>query len=410
MKITRRTFVNLTSAAMVAAPYVGSAKAQSRGDDPLGIRGDFPLLKTTNFLNTAYHSVAPQQVVDAGVQFYRDRGNPADGIGPWIGEGRAVRAKFAKMVGADAGEIGLIHATSDAENIVANALDLKEGDNIVTDDLQYVASFVLYDHFAKTKGIEVRIVKRDETGASNFSEFEKLVDDKTRIVSVSWVSHENGYQHNLKALSDLAHSHDAYLYVDAIQGVGMLELDVKQAGIDFFGCGTYKWLLGSYGVAFFYIRAELQDIIPADRRGMLSVTNTEIMTDFDSYPDAAKYGYATPAFGAITVVGTALDYIAKVGVGNIEKHTLPLAAAMRDAIVENGLKTDTPKGNRSAIVTFYHGKDPAAVKALFDSENIKVTYKHGGTKIRIGASLFNNQSDIDHFSAVAGEIAALADV
>ena len=358
MKITRRTFVNLTSAAMVAAPYATSAKAQSSGDDPLGIRGDFPLLETTNFLNTAYHSVAPQQVVDAGVQFYLDRGNPADG-------------------------------------------------NIVTDDLQYVASFVLYDHFAKTKGVEVRIVKRDESGASNYSEFEKLVDDKTRIVSVSWVSHENGFQHDLKSLSDLAHSHDAYLYVDAIQGVGMLELDVKETGIDFFGCGTYKWLLGSYGAAFFYIRDELQDIIPADRRGMLSVTNTEIMTDFDSYPDAAKYGYATPAFGAITVVGTALDYIASVGVGNIEKHTVPLAAQMREAIVENGLRTDTPRGNRSAIVTFFHGKDPATVKALFDSENIKATYKHGGTKIRVGASLFNNQSDIDHFKQVTGKLAAL---
>ena len=410
MKITRRTFVNLTSAAMVAAPYVGSASAQVSDDDPLGIRGDFPLLKTTNFLNTPYHSVAPQQVVDAGVQFYRDRGNPADGIGPWIGEGRAVRAKFAKMVGAQTSEIGLIHATSDAENIVANALDLKEGDNIVTDDLQYVASFVLYDHFAKTKGIDVRIVKRDETGATTIDEFEKLVDENTRIVSVSWVSHENGYQHDLKGLASLAHSHGAYLYVDAIQGVGMLELDVKDTDIDFFGCGTYKWLLGSYGAAFFYIRKDLQNIIPADRRGMLSVTNTEIMTDFNSYPDAAKYGFATPAFGAITVVGTALDYIAKVGVKNIETHTVQLAAQMRTAIVENGLKTDTPEGNRSAIVTFYHGKDPAAVKALFDKENIKATYKHGGSKIRVGAALFNNQSDIDHFSKMTSKIATLADI
>jgi len=214
MKISRRGFVNLTTAAMVASPMLTKARAQaSAEDDPLGIREDFPLLKTTNFLNTAYHSVAPQQVVDAGVQFYKDRGNPADGIGPWIGEGRAVRAKFANMVGADAGEIGLIHATSDAENIVANALDLKEGDNIVTDDLQYVASFVLYDHFKKTKGIDVRIVKRDESGATKFEEFEKLVDANTRIVSVSWVSHENGYQHDLKALSDLAHDNDAYLYV-----------------------------------------------------------------------------------------------------------------------------------------------------------------------------------------------------
>ena len=154
MKITRRTFVNLTSAAVVAAPIVTSVRAATV-DDPLGIRADFPLLKTTNFLNTAYHSVAPTPVVETGVQFYKDRANPADGIGPWIGEGREVRAKFAKLVGADAGEIGLIHATSDAENIIANALDLKQGDNVVIDDLHYAATFVLYDHFKNTKGVDV---------------------------------------------------------------------------------------------------------------------------------------------------------------------------------------------------------------------------------------------------------------
>ncbi|MBT5074713.1 MAG: aminotransferase class V-fold PLP-dependent enzyme [Kordiimonadaceae bacterium] len=408
MKISRRNFVNLTSAAMVAAPMLKSARAATTSaDDPLGIRADFPLLKTTNFLNTAYHAVSPNQVVEAGVKFYQDRANPADGIGPFLAEGRQVRAKFANLIGAEHGEIGLIHATTEAENIVAGNLDLKAGDNVVTDDLQYNASFVLYDHYAKTKGVEVRIVKRDENGRTRLEDFEKLVDDKTRILSVSWVSHENGLQHDLKSLSDLAHSHSAYIYVDAIQGVGMLEMNVKKAGIDFMGCGTYKWLLSSYGAAFFYVRKELQELIRADRRGMFSVTDSEKQVDFLSYPDAAKYGYATPAFGAISVVGVALDYIERIGVGNIEAHTVPLAHMMRENLVNIGLKTDTPEGNRSSFLTYFHGKDPAKVKALYDAENIKLTYKHGGTKIRVGASLFNNQSDIDHFSAVSAKIPLL---
>ena len=184
----------------------------------------------------------------------------------------------------------------------------------------------------------------------------------------------------------------------------MLEMNVKKAGIDFMGCGTYKWLLSSYGAAFFYVRKELQELIRADRRGMFSVTDSEKQADFLSYPDAAKYGYATPAFGAISVVGVALDYIERIGVGNIEAHTVPLAHMMRENLVNIGLKTDTPEGNRSSFLTYFHGKDPAKVKALYDAENIKLTYKHGGTKIRVGASLFNNQSDIDHFSAVSAKI------
>ncbi len=69
MKINRRNFVNLTSAAMVATPLLTKARAQSNmSADPLGVRNDFPLLKTTNFLNTAYHSISPNQVIDAGVK------------------------------------------------------------------------------------------------------------------------------------------------------------------------------------------------------------------------------------------------------------------------------------------------------------------------------------------------------
>lgn len=394
---------------MVAAPMLKNARASaSDTNDPLGVRDDFPILKTTNFLNTAYHAVSPNQVIEAGVKFYRDRGNPADSIGPFLAEGRAVRAKFAKLVGAEQGEIGLIHATTEAENIVANNLDFKEGDNVVTDDLQYNASFILYDHFAKTKGLEVRIVKRDENGHIPIENFEKLVDDKTRIVSVSFVSHENGLRHDLRPIADLAHSHGAYFYVDAIQGIGMLELDVKEADIDFMGCGTYKWLLGSYGTAFFYVKRELQDLIQADRRGMFSVLEMEKFSDFKSYPDAAKYGPATPAFGAISVVGTSLDYLSRVGVSNIEAHTVSLAHQMRAGIIDAGLVTDTPEGNKSAIVTFYHGGDPEKVRALYKNENIKVSYKHGGTKIRASVSLFNNQGDIDHFNAVTAQIKNLS--
>jgi len=409
MKISRRNFVNLTSAAMVAAPMLSKARAKSNtSDDPLGIRDDFPILKTTNFLNTAYHAVSPKQVVDAGVEFYKDRADPADSIGPFLAEGRAVRAKFAKLIGADHGEVGLIHATTEAENIIANNLNLKAGDNVVTDDLQYNASFILYDHYEKTKGVEVRIVKRDETGRTRFEDFEKLIDRETRIVSVSFVSHENGLTHNLRPLADLAHANDAYFYVDAIQGIGMLELDVKEADIDFLGCGTYKWLLGSYGAAFFYVKRNLQDLIQADRRGMFSVLDMEKFTDFQSYPDAAKYGAATPAFGAISVVGTALDYIARIGVGKIEAHTVPLAHRMREHIADIGLSTDTPDGNRSSIVTFFHGKNPSKVRELYQNENIKVSYKHDGTKIRVSASLFNNQADIDHFNAVTSKITSFS--
>lgn len=408
MDITRRNFVNLTSAAMVASPLLTQARAQSNSaDDPLGVRNDFPILKNTNYLNTAYHAVSPNPVIEAGVDFYRARGNPADSIGPFLAEGREVRKKFAKLIGAEQREVGLIYATTEAENIVANNIDFKPGDNVVTDDLQYNASFILYDHFAKTRGIEVRIVESAEDGSIPIENFEKQIDQNTRIVSVSFVSHENGLCHHLRPIADLAHSHGAYIYVDGIQGIGMLELDVKEADIDFMGCGTYKWLLGSYGMAFFYVKKELLSVIEPDRRGMFAVTDMEKFRDFASYPDAAKFSPATPAFGAVHVAGTALDYLNRIGIPNVEVHTVSLAHQMRKNLINLGIPCDTPEGNRSSFLSFFHEKNPEKVRALYENENIKVSYKHGGTKIRVGASLFNNQSDIDHFNAVTEQIPKL---
>jgi Selenocysteine lyase len=85
----------------------------------------------------------------------------------------------------------------------------------------------------------------------DLGDIEPLVDRRTRLVSVAWVSHQNGFRHDMRPLADLAHRVGAVFYTDAIQAVGMFPIDVKAAGVDALCCGTYKWILGSFGVAPF---------------------------------------------------------------------------------------------------------------------------------------------------------------
>jgi len=370
-------------------------------DDPLGVRPDFPVVETGIYLNSPYITPSPQQVVDAGHVFWQAKARNPIMLGAMLGEATRVRQQYAQLIGATEAEVGILDATSAGENLVARSLDLGSGDNVVVDDLHYETTYALYRGLAAARGVELRIVRSND-GAATVDEFAELVDDNTRLVSVSWVSHQNGYAHDLRGLAELAHAHGAYLYADAIQGVGMLPLDVRDTGIDFFTAGTYKWLLGGYGVAPFFVRAELIDTIEPDRAGSLSISRELPDFHFELYDDARKYLYATPAFGAVYQLGAALDYLLDVGVANIERHTVALAQRLHTELSAQGHRMLTPVGNGSAIVVFEHDRDPEALGKALEDAAIQVSRRDGGVQIRVGAALFNNQDDIDRLLEITG--------
>jgi selenocysteine lyase/cysteine desulfurase len=266
-----------------------------------------------------------------------------------------------------------------------------------------MTTFVLYKHLERTAGVELRIA-RSEDGAVPAAAFEPLVNDRTRLLSVAWVSHQNGYRHDMRRLAELAHSNDAYLYTDAIQAVGMFPMDVHHEGIDFLTCGTYKWLLAGYGVAPFYIRRELLDLVPPDRMGHLHVEKELGNHEYQIYRSAKKYEYATLAFGPVYQLGAALGYLAEVGVDRIERHTVDLAQTLRKGLVDRGFHPLTPKDNRSAIVTFRNEAARATVAKLLESERIRVSFREKGAQIRVGMALYNNRAEVDHFLGVLEKI------
>lgn len=397
---TRRDFVGIVSAAVASGVTRPAFAGQNPSpDDPLGLRNDFPVTREFAYLNSPYITPSPQSVIDVTKAFIQTKADNPVRLGPMLDETASVREKFARLVNADPGEVGLLSTTSEGENIVTAALDLRAGDNVVIDNLHYDTTFVLYDQLAKSRGIELRIIE-NINGSASPDAFAQRVDDRTRLISVSWISHQNGYRHDLQSLAELAHAHGAYLYVDAIQGVGALELDVRDADVDFLAAGGYKWLLAGYGVAPFYVRSELLDEISVDRIGWRHVANSPAPHEYELYEDARKFGYATPAFVAIYQMSAALDYVMAVGVSAIENHTVPLAIRANQALREQGFSVLTPAKNESAIVAFEHGIDPSRAKQTLDDADIQVSFREGHSQIRIGVALFNNDDDVDRLLAV----------
>ena len=307
-----------------------------------------------------------------------------------------VRSQFARLVNASSDEIGFLFATSEGENIVANALDLKAGDNVVIDALHYETEFVLYGHLRDTRGVELRVAPHRD-GAVQLRDVERLVDRRTRLLSVAWVSHQNGFRHEMRPLADLAHAHGALFYTDAIQAAGMIPIDVRAVGVDFLCCGTYKWVLGGFGVAPFFIRRELLDRIRLDRFGALHVAKELPNDRFELHATAKRFDYATLPFAEVYQLGAGLQYVERVGVSRIEQHTVALARALRAGLVAQGYRLFTPEGTRSSIVTYYIDRDPAEVKRAFEQANVAVSVRDTKRQVRVSPALFNTRDDIDRF-------------
>ncbi len=406
--LDRRGFIR-AAAALSAIPLADSA-AQSAFPgpptrtpaDPLGVRADFPIVEQRTFLNSAYIAPIPRQVVAAGQAFLEEKARNSFQLGPLLHKCDEVRAQFARLIGAASpDEIGLLYSTAEGENVVAAGLGLKAGDNVVIDELHYDTEFALYGMLAKLRGVELRIA-RHRNGAVTAADFEPLVDRKTRLVSVAWVSHRNGWRHDLRPLADLAHATGALLYVDAIQAIGTFPIDVVAAGVDILCAGSYKWLLAGWGVAPLYVRSAIADRLQLDRYGEMNTTELPDHS-YEVPANAKRFDYCSRAFGEVYTLSAGLAYLELVGVDRIAQHTIDfLAMQLQQGLDRQGHRLFTPMGNRSAIVTFYCSKPPAEVRTAFASAKVEVTVRNG--TVRIAPALFNVAEDVERCLAVTRKL------
>jgi selenocysteine lyase/cysteine desulfurase len=403
MSVARRSFMTASAAGFVAAiqPPDASAAPMDPRFDPLGIRADFPVVDLRIYLNSAYIAPVHREGIAASHAHLEAKSKGSLNVASLIRTNTAVRIQFARMINATPEEIGLLFSTGDGENVIANGVGLKPGDNVVVDDLHYTTEFVLYRALEASRGIELRIVKNRE-GAVTAADFEPHIDRRTRIVSVAWVSNQNGFRHDMRPIADLAHAHGALFYADAVQAAGMIDLDVRAAGVDALCSGSYKWLMSEFGVAPFFVSREAVDRIQSDRIGEFAVARDEPDGHYQLVKNASKFEGTSRSFGAVAQLRASLSYLERVGVPRIEEHTVGLAQQLHAGLVKQGYKMFTPPGNRSSIVTFYITKPADAWRAALEAAKIDVTVRNA--QVRVSPALFNNVDEIDQLLSVTKKL------
>ncbi len=416
---SRRHFLgSLTAAAGVAAfSNVESlaaelAKTRRRPSvaDWAAIRADFPRLARKLWLNaSATHpfNVNTIRALEAYSQF-RLLGPGAE----YQGFSEDLRAEtkriYSGLIGASPEDIAFCLSTTDGENVVVAGLELeKRGGNIVIDDLHFAASEYLYSSLANLGVIELRVVK-NRNWTVDIDDMERAIDSNTRLVSMALVSNVNGYMHDAKAISEIAHANGALVYGDIIQGAGCAPIDVNEMGLDCCANSSYKYLMGDFGLGFLYVRPELQgEVVKQTRWGLQQVQGST------QKPGAAGLYEGTTSFSYPSGVATleGLRYIESIGIPDIRSHAKQLTDRLHDELPRLGYAAMTPRDNPTPTVTFEVPDGPRTNRLLDEAFGESVvairTYQKnradGGvdeiTGMRIGVSVYNNDDDIDQLLA-----------
>jgi len=367
------------------------------------IRAQFPLLDEVTYLNSASVCLMPLVSQEAGERFrerlYRVR---PDALHDWLDQMESTRRTVAAFVGAQPGEIAFCLNTGDGESFVANGRAFRPGDNIVIDELDFPSGHVTWRETARRFGLELREVK-SENGAVTPEMFARYVDERTRLVAVAWVSHHNGYRHDLKALASLAHAHGALVFADATQVIGSMRVDVRAVDVDFFVCATYKWTLGPFALAFFYCKAELLDQVQASRWGWLQAAEEDVRgRPLRLRDDARKFEYGTLNFQGICELQTSLEFLNEIGMDRVEAQVFALNERLHRGLRAVGADVWTPAENRSGMLTIHNLDAQRVGEALERQDIISMARPAPRNQIRISAHFYNEPEEIDRCVEAVG--------
>ncbi len=363
------------------------------------IRQFFPITKSKVFMDHARLSPCSELVRREINRYLQER---IDRNGDWHHlYDRAIEAKklFASLIKADINEIAFMSNTSQGINTIVNGLHIPDGSNVVTDNLEYPSVVYPWLSLQKRKNIRVRSVKAID-GVVHLEDVEQMVDDNTIAIAISHVEYQNGFRNDLKALSDIAHEHDAYLLVDAIQSVGALEVDVKNLGVDFLATGGYKWLLGPVGTAFLYVDKQyIESIDPIDtgwaspsRRNASSLNNKRLILS----DNADRFEIGT--FNAMGFVGLAasIKLLLDFGSSNVARRIMHLIDYLINHLMEKGVEIQSPLDSqyRSGILNVKVNHLESADEKL-QSKDVYISAFPPLKGVRISPHFYNTEEEAD---------------
>ncbi len=389
------------------------------------VRAEIPFLETgIIYLDSAATTPTPQPVMDAMLEYFREYGaNIGRGLyratKRATEEFEAARGKLARTIGAKPEEIVYVKNTTEALNIVARGLGLKKGGKVIATVLEHHSNLLPWQWLEQNRGVELEVVRATPECLIEPGAIEEAIDERTRVVTMPYISNAIGSIQPVAEVGRLAREHDVLFSIDAAQAVGHMPVDVSEIGCDFLAAPGHKGLLGPQGTGFLYMREDRQAELGPLLLGGGVVESVEEHS-FKLVGPPQVFDAGTPNIPGIIGLGRAAEYVLEIGLDSIAKREQKLTEQMLEIGGIEHVRIYGPKDveRRGGVVSFnVDGVGHHDVSTALDEiANIATrsghhcaepTMKHLGVEGTVRASVhyFNLEDEIQKFLETVSQVA-----
>jgi len=385
------------------------------------IRDDFPILskkvhdKNLVYLDNAATTQKPIYVIDKVNKYYTTmNANIHRGVHALSQEAteafERARIQIKQFINAlGKNQIIFTRGTTEAINLVASSYgraNINEGDEIIISHMEHHSNIVPWQMLCKDKNAKLRVIPIYDEGELIFEEFEKIVNERTKFISVVYVSNSLGTINPVKKIIDHAHKFNIPVLLDAAQAVNHIKVDVQDLDCDFLAFSGHK-IYGPTGIGALYGKVELLDAMPPYMGGgdMISKVTFE-ETTYNELPH--KFEAGTPDIAGAIGLGAAIEYVNKIGIDNIKEHETNLLEYATKQVEEvPGLKIIGTAKEKTSVLSFVLDKvHPHDIGTFLDFEGVAIRTGHHCTQpvmkrfnipatSRASFAMYNTKEEVD---------------
>ena len=374
------------------------------------LRAETPGVSHRIHLNNAGAGLMPAPVLEAMVGYLRREAQ----IGGYEAAAQTaplldgVYDSIARLIGARREEIAVTENATAAWQMAFYALPLRPGDRILTARAEYAANYVAFLQVARRTGASIEVIPDDADGALDPDALDRMIDERVRLIAVTWVPTNGGLVNPAAAIGRIARRHAIPYLLDACQAAGQMPVDVTALGCDMLTATGRKFLRGPRGTGFLYMR---EDLLRRTEPAMIDHFGAPWVAPdrYELRPDARRFETWENNYAARLGLGVAVDYALAIGLEAIEERCRALADRLRSGLAGvPGVSLHDLGRNPSAIVSFsVAGVEAEAVKAKLAAQGINVSIsspsstlldalaRHLPTLVRASPHYYNTEEEID---------------
>jgi selenocysteine lyase/cysteine desulfurase len=355
--------------------------------DVSACRARFPIFERLVYINSCSQGALSDSVRAAYDEYltgWDERGAPWD---YWVERTEAARGVFARLVNAQPDDVAVTTSLSAGVSALASAIDFSVRPKVVISDYEFPTIGQIW-HAQQLRGAEVHVVAPEDV--------EEAIDERTAVVSITGVCYRNGARLPVEEIARVGREHGALVVLDAYQAAGTYPLDVTELGVDVLASGVLKYLLGSAGLGFMWVRPGLSTELVPTETGWFADRDIFEMdhTRYAPSPTARRFQSGTPPVPSIYAGIAGIELMLEIGVAATREHVSALNDRLIDGVDDLGGTVVTPRDpeRRGALVCVASTDAPGLVAEL-GKDGIVTSDRDGN--LRVSAHAYNTVEDID---------------